>query len=86
MPLKDPLPTTKERHTMHINGLIEEQAEMAEEVGYFKRLLKKYPFRPELGEDHIGNCIHNTLESLIELRQKEYWKVDNEIDSGTKKP
>ena len=60
----------EELEQMYLNTLIEYQADVALEIGYYKRLLEK----PR------SEKITYLLKNLIRLKGKEYWRSDIEID------
>ena len=64
------LPTMAELEQRHINGLIEEQADIARDLGMYKQLLESPNLRPDN---------RTIVVSLQKLDDQRYWLLDNEI-------
>ena len=65
------LPTMDEFDQAHIEGLIEEQADIAKDLGMYKRMLEN----PEL---RVDNRV--LVQDLQKLDEQRYWLLDNEIE------
>lgn len=65
------LPTMAEFDQMHIESLIEEQADIAKDLGMYLRMLEN----PDLRADN-----RILVQNLQELDERRYWMLDNEIE------
>jgi len=65
------LPSMAEFDQMHIKGLIEEQADIAKDLGMYKRMLEN----PNLRADNKA-----IVQNLQKLDERRYWLLDNEIE------
>ena len=65
------LPTMAELDQWHIDSLIEEQADIAKDLGMYKRILEN----PNLRADNRA-----LVKSLQKLDERRYWLLDNEIE------
>lgn len=65
------LPTMIEFDRWHVDTLIEEQADIARDLGMYKQMLEN----PNLRSDNRALVV-----SLRELDDQRYWLLDNEIE------
>lgn len=65
------LPDVKTRDLLDIQRAIEEINDLAEEIGYYKQLLKN----PQVWEKS-----KEIAKNLIELKQSEYWHLNAELE------
>lgn len=63
--------TMTELDQWHIDGLIEEQADIAKDLGMYRRMLEN----PSLRLDNRA-----LVKNLQELDERRYWLLDNEIE------
>ena len=65
------LPTMAELDQWHIDGLIEEQDDIAKDLGMYRRMLEN----PDLRADNRA-----LVMNLQKLDERRYWLLDNEIE------
>ena len=65
------LPTIAELDQWHIDSLIEEQADIAKDLGMYRRMLEN----PDLRADNRA-----IVENLQKLDERRYWLLDIEIE------
>lgn len=65
------LPTMTELDQWHIDSLIEEQADIAKDLGMYKRMLENSNLRADN---------RALVENLQKLDERRYWLLDNEIE------
>lgn len=65
------LPTMQELDQWHIDTLVEEQADIAKDLGTYKRMLENPELRPD------NRALVKSLQGLDEQR---YWLLESEIE------